>query len=113
MGDPPDDAEPGSRNSAWPIRGPSVGFTRTSLVVHPPPTAKCGRTTAALGPVVTKGETGNVVIRNSFRSFVRPRSATTETLCGDVKVKLPSTVLARLNGGWFRNPDIWRFGPNT
>ena len=69
----------GSRNSILPLKGISVGLTNTMCVVHPPPAAKCGNTIVAVEAAAGSSVTGKVVSRNSLRSLIRPRNATTET----------------------------------
>ena len=75
----------------------SDGLTRTIWVVHPPPSAKCGKNNVSddVDPSVT---TGRVVIRNSHRSFVKPRSATTATGTSETKVNDPFNGATPLNG---------------
>ena len=50
-------------------------------------------------PAASNGTTGRVVSRNSPRSFVKPRSATTETGNADENVNVPNTESLPLKGG--------------
>src|SRR5262249_35711339 len=75
---------------------------RTPSVVQPPPFAKCANIS---GPadVVSNLMIGNVVIRNSERSLVRPRSAMIATGSVELKVNVPSIEFPPLNGSSFKN----------
>ena len=79
----------GFRNSIVPLMMLSVGFTSTTCVVHPPPAAKCGNTIVAVETAAGSCVTGNVVMRNSLRSLVKPRNATTATGMFEANVKVP------------------------
>ena len=50
-----------------------------------------------------RSATGNVVIKNSERSLVSPRSAMTDIGGDAVNVKVPISALPPLNGASFRN----------
>src|SRR5256885_2107306 len=65
-----------STNVTEPEIAASDGLIRLTTVVQPPPSAKCAIDNA---PVVVRARstTGIVVIRNSDRSLVKPRSAMT------------------------------------
>src|SRR5437867_1831939 len=67
-----------SANCSVPEIALSVGLTSRIVVVQPPPSAKCGNTAGSLEEAL-KSTTGNVVIKNSERSFTPPRSAITAT----------------------------------
>src|SRR5690349_1055872 len=99
-------ADPGLKNRTVPLIGRSDGLVRITCVVQPPPSAKWGRSVAPLRLPI--GTTGSVVIRNSPRSFVKPRRAITPTGTEEVKLKVPITERP-LNGALFRNPDICWF----
>src|SRR5688572_20772416 len=87
----------------------SVGLTNTSCVDHPPPSAKCGK--YAISPAAAvSGLTGKVVSRNSDRSFVSPRKATTATGTSELNVNVPLTDDPPLNGLSLRNLAICPFG---
>ena len=61
-------------------------------------------------PVAPTERIGNVVIRNSERSLVKPRMAIAETARFDENVKVPSIDVAPLtgaNGASFKNAAIW------
>src|SRR5439155_22748701 len=89
------------KNCNEPVKASSLGFTRITCVVHPPPSAKCGNIRLPDGRAV--GATGNVVIRKSERSFVRRRSAIAATGTEEGKGKLPVASAPLLNGARFRN----------
>src|SRR5438132_12281798 len=86
----------------------SVGFTRTICVVQPPPSAKWGNTIAPVAAAERRSVTGNVVIRNSPRSLVNPRSAITAMGMDELKVKAPLREEGPLKGGSLRNFAICR-----
>src|SRR5690349_11430990 len=60
----------GFANCNVPVIGPSVGFTRRTCVVQPPPSAKWGITAVPVFAAVAMSITGSVDMRNSPRSFV-------------------------------------------
>src|SRR5437879_10988741 len=81
---------PASNNLMVPVTGESVGLTSRNADIHPPPSTKWGkRTGSELGDV--RFATGSVVIRNSPRSFVNPRSAITDTGTEELTVNAPVT----------------------
>ena len=54
-----------------------------------------------------RSATGSVVIRNSERSFTKPRSATTETGVEELNENEPVNVEAPLKGASSKNAAIW------
>src|ERR1041385_871566 len=90
---------PAPKNCRLPLTCVSYGLVRMICVVQPPPSAKCGKTIGLLTAVDSSGDTGRVLIKNSPRSFVSPRSAIAPTGPGDeVNVKVPSIGFGALNG---------------
>ena len=85
----------------------SVGLTSMISLVHPLPSAKCGKTNEIVEADELRSAIGRVVIRNSERSFTRPRSATTDTGFDELNVKEPANVEAPLKGASFRKLAIW------
>src|SRR5262245_44770841 len=79
------------------------------VVVHPPPSAKCGKTAAVASDEEFKSTTGNVVKRNSERSFKSPRSAITATAFDDVNISAPENVAGPKNGLSSKNAAICPF----
>ena len=79
-------------NCRFPAIAVSVGFTRKTCVVQPPPSAKCGTTEVPLFGGAVVSMTGSVDIRKSPRSLMKPRSATTATGTLDVKLNVPRKV---------------------
>src|SRR6266850_8174071 len=57
-------------------------------------------------PVLPSARIGNVVIRNSERSLVKPRMAIAETARFDENVKVPNIESPPLNGSSFKNAAI-------
>src|SRR5438552_12130662 len=97
----------GSANRKVPDIVLSVGLTSMISLVHPPPSAKCGNTVAAVEVEELRSATGSVVIRNSERSFTKPRSATTETGVEELNENEPVNVEAPLKGASSKNAAIW------
>ena len=82
--------EPVPMNVTAPVSTASVGLTSMTSVVQPLPSAKCGNKRVSVDADAS-GATGSVVIRNSDRSFVNPRNATTATGTSEVNVNVPPT----------------------
>src|SRR5690242_17907481 len=90
----------GARNSTLPLSVVLPGFTSAISVIHPLPSAKCGKTRVVFGEGgAVKSATGSVVIRNSPRALVIPRRATTATGSVAFIVRLPFNTEGLLNGG--------------
>src|SRR5262245_51925217 len=91
MGAPAAVAVPWLKNCIVPVIAESVGFARMIWVVQPPPSTKCGKNTVPLAAGADKFVIGSVVIRKSdgTRSFIKPRSAMTDTATSDVKLNVP------------------------
>ena len=85
-----------------PVSTVSPGFTSTTCVVHPPPSAKWGNTTGLVEATALRSATGSVVTRNSRRSFVSPRSAMTEIGTEELNVNVPPTEEPLLKGDSLR-----------
>src|SRR5262245_19495799 len=85
------------RKLTRPVIAVSPGFTSSTSVVQPPPSAYCVRTKPVDGADVTS-TTGRVVSTNSLRSFVRPRRAITEIGVDDENVMAPRKPGPALNG---------------
>src|SRR5262245_62655586 len=102
-------AVPCPKNSIVPLITSSVGLTSTKRVVQPPPSASCGNISRS----PTTGDSpdiGNVVMRNSLRSFVWPRSATTETGEDEKNVNVPAPNDPLLNGASSKKFPVKLFG---
>src|SRR3989442_4752632 len=78
-------------------------------VVQPPPSAKWGKTDAAVPGGEPRSMTGNVVQRRSDRSFRSPRSATTATDFDALNVNVPENAGGPLKRTSLRKPAIWPF----
>src|SRR5262245_20779633 len=72
-------APAGFKNCTVPVNASVVGFTRKTLVVQPPPSAKWRTVVVPFFGATVVSMTGCVDIRKSLRSFVNPRKATTAT----------------------------------
>src|SRR5262249_3382699 len=78
---------------AWmcPLMDVSDGFIRARSVIHPAPAAKCAMVWVPEG-AAERSAIGTVVVRNSPRSLVMPRSATAETNPDAETVNVPSVM---------------------
>ena len=63
-------ADSARKNCTVPVNSTSIGFVRTTWVVQPLPSAKCGNTTVCAAEATPTDPTGSVVIKNSLRSLV-------------------------------------------
>src|SRR5437763_13484757 len=112
IGAPGTVAVPSFTNCTVPVIGASVVFTRTTSVVHPPPSAKWAMPTALLEIVAGRGVTVWVITRKSPRSFTIVRRESTPTGTEVLKVNVPVKLGAR-KGDSLRNFAVWALPANT
>jgi hypothetical protein len=99
---------PWSMNWTIPLSATSLGLTKTSWLVQPPPSAKCGK---VAGPEpADSATTGRLVSRNSNRSLVKPRKAIADTGIDEVKVNVAAENPEPLNGDSLKNRAICPLG---